>query len=98
MNGITAYCIFINTIIDGKIPAWKGDDGEYLLYRTAREAEREIADDVVEKLMQVLDGDRELEDALTREEYVEPVILRPDGTFTDIAGTEYRPGKLLDLQ
>ncbi len=38
------------------------------------------------RIRQFLDGDRDFEDAITVEEYVVPVSVRPDGTISDEDG------------
>lgn len=40
---------------------------------------------------QVLDGERDFDDAMTVEEYVVPVTVHPAGTITDEAGNQFGP-------
>lgn len=50
------------------------------------EAQREIADNMMTRIQQFLDGERDFEDALTVEEYVLPVTVNPDGVIADEYG------------
>ena len=81
-----AYCIFIDTICQGRIPAWNDEKGLPDVYPTIESAQREIADDVMEKLHQFLDGQRDFEDAMTVEDYILPVDVLPDGSIVDEDG------------
>jgi hypothetical protein len=49
-----AFCIFIDTICEGRIPAWHDENRMPVVYPTLEAAQREIADDVMEKLRQFL--------------------------------------------
>jgi hypothetical protein len=93
---MTAYCIFMDTVCEGKIPAWRNESGGFLLHPTEREAQLEIADDIMERLFQFQHGERDFEDALTVEEFVEPVTTRDDGTFVDLDGNSYGPWEILE--
>jgi hypothetical protein len=81
-----AFCIFIDTICEGRIPAWHDETGLPVVYPTAEAAQREIDDDVLEKLRQHLAGERELDDALTIEDYILRVDVLPDGSILDEDG------------
>jgi hypothetical protein len=81
-----AFCIFINTVCEGRIPAWHDEKGLPVVYPTLEAAQREIADDVMEKLRQFLEGEREFEDAMTVEDYILPVDVLPDGSVLDEDG------------
>jgi hypothetical protein len=78
-----AYCIFIDTVCEGRIPAWHDEKGMPVVYPTVEAAQREIADDVMEKLRQFLEGERDFEDAMTVEDYILPVDVLPDGSILD---------------
>jgi hypothetical protein len=54
-----------------------------VVYPTLEAAQREIADDVMEKLRQFLEGERDFEDAMTVENYILPVDVLPDGSVLD---------------
>ena len=67
------------------MPSVSDDDG-YIVFDTEVEAQREIVDNLMTRLQQFLDGERDFEDAITVEEYVVSVTLHPDGTITDEDG------------
>ncbi|MDR3459474.1 MAG: hypothetical protein P4N60_18760 [Verrucomicrobiae bacterium] len=71
------------------IPAWHDAQGRPAVYPTLEAAQREIADDVMEKLRQFLDGERDFDDALTVEDYILPVEVLPDGTILDADGNRF---------
>ena len=81
-----AFCIFIDTVCEGRIPAWHDENRMPVVYPTLEAAQREIADDVMEKLRQFLEGEREFEDAMTVEDYILPVDVLPDGSILDEDG------------
>src|ERR1051325_7429410 len=79
----TAYAIYIDTFFQGRIPIERDENDRPVAYATERDAQLEIADVTIERLRQFLAGERDFEDAITVEEYVEPVDLHPDGSITD---------------
>jgi hypothetical protein len=81
-----AFCICIDTVCEGRIPAWHDENGMPVVYPTVEAAQREIADDVMEKLRQFLEGERDFEDAMTVEDYILPVDVLPDGSILDEDG------------
>jgi hypothetical protein len=83
------FCIFINTICQGRIPAWHDEKDLPIVYPTIEAAQREIADDVIENLRQFLAGEREFEDALTVEDYILSVDVLPDGSILDEDGNHF---------
>ena len=84
------FCIFINTLCQGAIPVERdGNTGFPFIYPTQDAAEREIADDVIERLRQFLAGERDFEDAISPEEYVIEVNVLPDGSIVDDAGYRF---------
>ncbi len=85
------YCIYINTLCQGPVPVLTGEDDKYIVFETEFEAQTEIVDCVLIRLQQFLAGERDYEDAITVEEYVVPVTLYPDGSFTDEAGNIFGP-------
>jgi hypothetical protein len=93
---MTAYCIFMDTVCEGKIPAWRNESGGFLLHPTERDAQLEIADEVLERLLQFQQGERDFEDALTVEDFIELVTTRDDGTFVDLEGNSYGPWEILE--
>ena len=92
---MTAYCIFMDTVCDGKIPAWRTETGGILLHSTEREAQLEIADYTMIRLRQFQQGERDFEDALTVEDFIEPVTTRADGSFVDLDGNSYGPWEIM---
>src|ERR1035437_562795 len=82
----SAYCIFIDTVCQGRIPAWHDENLMPVVYPTVEAAQREIADDVMEKLRQFLEGERDFDDAMTVEDYILPVDVLPDGSILDEDG------------
>jgi len=84
------FCIFINTVFQGAIPVERDCDTNFpFIYPTRNAAEREIADDVIERLHQFLEGELDFEDAINPEEYVVEVIILPDGSVVDGAGYRF---------
>lgn len=88
------YCIFIHTLCQGPVPSVresKADDPpdaqqRVCIFDTEREAQREIADFMMTRLQEFMDGEREFEDATTTEEFVVAVTVQPDGTIIDEDG------------
>lgn len=80
------FCIYVDTIVDGPVPLWRMDTGYPFVHPTRDAAEREIAEDAIERLQQFLEGERDFEDAMTVEEYVVAVDVLPDGSVTDEEG------------
>ena len=81
-----AFCIFIDTAAEGRVPAWHDKNLMPVLYPTLEAAQREIADDVMDKLQQFLDGERDFDDAMTVADYILPVEVLPDGAILDKDG------------
>ena len=92
------FCIFIDTIFQGSVPCVREsfhDDSEnaperICVFQTELEAQREIADAMMTRLQQFVDGEREFDDAITVEEYVVEVDVRPDGSIVDEDGKCFR--------
>jgi hypothetical protein len=85
----SGYCVFIDTICEGRIPAWHDERGLPVVYPTTEAAQREIADDVMEKLRQFLEGERDFDDAMTVEDYILLVNVLPDGSVLDEDGNPF---------
>lgn len=66
-------------------------DDRYLVFDTELEAQKEIADDLMTRLQQFMDGERDFDDAMTVEEYIVPVTVHPDGVIVDEAGNRFDP-------
>lgn len=83
-QGVThGFCIYIDTICDGPQPVERNADGFPFVYATAEEAERCIAEDVIERLKQYMKGERDFADAITIEEYVVAVEVTSDGAVKE---------------
>jgi len=88
------YCIFIDTVFQGAVPAVTeieptdpcGAPERICVFPTKVEAQREIADFMMTRLQQFLDGERDFDDAVTVEEYVVEVEVFPDGKIVDADG------------
>lgn len=59
------------------------------VFATEREAQLEIADFMMTRLQEFMDGERDFEDATTTEEHVVAVTVHPDGTITDEHGRRF---------
>lgn len=70
------YTIWIDTLCDGPVPSVLDADGKPVLFATEEAAQREIADLMMTRLQEFLDGHRDFEDAVTVEEYVGEVAGR----------------------
>lgn len=98
----TGFCIFIHTLCQGRVPSVyesKADDplrtpGSICVFATEREAQLEIADFMMTRLQEFMDGEREFEDAIETEEYILPVTVGPDGVITDADGNCFGPKAL----
>jgi hypothetical protein len=86
------YCIYINTLFQGPVPVERDDKENPVVYATELEAQRVIAEDVIERLRQFLEGEREFEDAMTVEEYILPVDVSVDGSIWDEDGNHFGNG------
>jgi hypothetical protein len=73
------------------VPVVSDGEGKYIVFETELEAQREVVDNAMIRLQQFLDGERDFDDAITVEEYVVPVTVRPDGTIIDEAGNCFGP-------
>ena len=59
------------------------------MFATKSEAQREIADFMMTRLQEFMDGQRDFEDAIAVEEYVVEVDVLPDGTIMDADGSRF---------
>lgn len=83
------FCIYIDTVCQGPIPIERDEAGKPVVYPNRNEAEREIAEDLIERLRQFLAGERDFEDAMTVEEYIVEVTKGDDGSITDEDGNVF---------
>lgn len=82
MPSRSAYAIFTQTLCQGLVPTWYDESNLPVTYPTELEAQREIAEDLMEQLRQFLDGSREFDDAITTEDFILAVQVWPDGRIT----------------
>jgi hypothetical protein len=66
------------------------DEDGYLVFATEREAQLEIADCMMTRLREFIAGHRDFDDATTTEEYILPVTVHPDDTFTTESGAIFK--------
>ena len=94
MNNIrNGFCIYISTFCQGSVPVLTDGDEKYIVFETELEAQKEIADYTMTRLREFLDGERDFDDAVTVEEYIVPVTVHPDGSFTDEDGNSFGPNR-----
>jgi hypothetical protein len=77
------FCVYINTVCEGTVPAIREDQGKPCVFDTETEAQREIADNLITRLQEFIDGERDFEDAMTVEEFIVKVEVLPDGSIVD---------------
>lgn len=87
----SGFCIYIQTLCQGPVPVVSDGEEKYVVFETELEAQKEIADHEIRRLQQFLDGERDFDDAITVEEYVVPVTVQADGSFTDADGNLFGP-------
>ena len=78
----SAYVIFTRTICEGLVPAWYDESNFPVVYATELEAQREIADDLMERLRQFLDGERAFDEAISTDDFILSVDVWPDGSIS----------------
>ena len=64
------YMIVLDTLVEGTVPSVYDGQGEPCIFMTRVEAEREIADNLITRLQEFIEGQRDFEDAMTVEEYI----------------------------
>jgi hypothetical protein len=84
------FCIYIDTLCQGPVPVVHDESG-YVVFETKLDAQKEIADYLMTRLQQFMDGERDFEDAMTVEEYIVPVTVHPDGVIVDETGNRFGP-------
>jgi len=85
----SAYCIFIDTLAEGTVPSVREGDDLPCLFATRVEAEREIADNLITRLQEFIDGQRDFEDAMTVDEHILEVDVLADGSIVDAEGNHF---------
>ena len=83
------FCIYIETIGEGAVPSARDDKDMPCVFVTRVEAEREIVDNLMTRLQEFIEGEREFEDAISVEEYVVEVDALPDGSIVDEDGNHF---------
>jgi hypothetical protein len=83
------FCIYVNTVLDGRVPVERDAAGYPFVYVTREEAERELAQTMIDRLTEFLAGERDFEDAMTVEDYIVEVDVHPDGSVTDEDGNSF---------
>ena len=83
------FCIFLDTICQGRIPAWHDEAGLPVVYPTLEAAQREIDDDILEHLRQFLKGKHDSNGAMAVEDYILSVDVLPDGSILDEDGNVF---------
>ena len=84
-----AFAIFMQTICEGLVPAWYDQSNLPVVYATEIEAQREIVDDLMQRLQQFLDGEREFDDAISVDDFILPVDVWSDGSISIEDGSTY---------
>jgi hypothetical protein len=85
----SGFCIYVDTVCDGAKPVELNERGYPFVYPTLVDAQREIAQDTMERLRQFLEGERDFEDAMTVAEYIVEVDVLSDGSVSDAAGNVF---------
>jgi hypothetical protein len=79
----------MQTICEGLVPAWYDQSNLPVVYATEIEAQREIVDDLMQRLQQFLDGEREFDDAISVDDFILPVDVWSDGSISIEDGSTY---------
>ena len=74
------FCIFIGTFFQGPVVSCFDENDKPVVFDSIVEAQHEIADNMLTRLQQFIEGEREFEDAITCEEYVVEVEVLGEGT------------------
>jgi hypothetical protein len=88
------FCIYTDTLFQGPVPTVseaEGNEDKHVIYATELDAQREIADYAITRIQEFLDEQRDFDDAIIVQEYVVPVTVNIDGTFTDEDGKYFGP-------
>ncbi len=83
------YCIYVDSVAEGQVPLWWDENGKPVVYDTQAAAQREIADDLINRLREFIQGERDFDDAITIEEYIVPVSVFGDGSIADEDGNYF---------
>lgn len=80
------FCIFLDTFFQGPTLAVTENENSPCVFATEADAQREIVDNMMIRLQEFLDGERDFDDAITLEEYVVSVTVLSDGSVVDEGG------------
>lgn len=80
------FCIFLDTFFQGTTLAVTEAENIPYVFATEADAQREIVGNMMTRLQEFLDGNRNFDDAVTLEEYVAPVTVLGNGTVKDEHG------------
>ena len=91
MNAMSrrGFCIYVNTLFQGPVPIERDENGYPVVYASEEAAQKNIAEDMIERLEQFLHGERDFEDAVTVEEYVVEVDVTSEGAIVDADGNHF---------
>ena len=64
--------------------------GRICVFLTELEAQREIADFMMTRLQEFLDGERDFDEAISVDEYIVEVDVLPDGEIIDANGNSFQ--------
>jgi hypothetical protein len=87
----SAFCIYIDALCEGTVPAIRDENNKPYVFATRVEAEREIADNIITRLQEFIDGERDFDDAMTVEEYIVEVDVFPNGSIVNESGNHFGP-------
>jgi len=83
------YAIFSPMFFQRNMPACYDETDYPVVFPTELEAQREIADTQLTRIQEFLDGERDFEDAISTDEFVLPVVVRPDGSISTEDGRSF---------
>jgi len=84
-----SYSVYMHTHTAGSVPSVWDERKMPCVFDTRIEAEREIADNIITRLQEFIDGERDFEGAMTVDEYIVAVTIQPDGSIVDEDGRRY---------
>lgn len=85
------YCIFIDTLLEGHVPAVRNEKDEPVVFEAELAAQREMVDHYITRLQEFLDGERDFEDAIGYEEFIVEIDILPNGWIVDADENYFGP-------
>lgn len=82
----TKFVICTDSLCEGMTVLVLDETNHPAYFATEAEAQREIAEEMMTRLQEFLDGEREFEDATQLSEFIEEVQVLPDGRAITLAG------------